>query len=213
MATSTTSQAVTAARDAGLEVGIGRRRRRHAAELRLRDRRTAPSTRSATCGWRRSTHRGTLPVRCRSCSRATRCCSPATRCFRAVPATSLGTSGPASSTIIQSIDHSLFTLAGRHDRAARHGLDTTSDGATASAGMGQIADGERSFVRAAARSRVTSRSLSPRARHTERLAEPLSDEDQCLQSMPDASPHEMHRAHTTCSSRPSCCSFRSGSCS
>src|ERR1019366_3987331 len=33
--------------------------------------------------------------------------------------------------------------------------------------------------------------------HTERLVESLSPEDQCVQSMADASPVKWHRAHTT----------------
>src|SRR5664279_4369097 len=32
---------------------------------------------------------------------------------------------------------------------------------------------------------------------TERLADPLSAEDQCIQSMPDVSPTKWHRAHVT----------------
>jgi ergothioneine biosynthesis protein EgtB len=34
-------------------------------------------------------------------------------------------------------------------------------------------------------------------RHTEELVDSLTDEDQCIQSMPDASPAKWHRAHTT----------------
>jgi len=45
-------------------------------------------------------------------------------------------------------------------------------------------------------SRLGERYRSVRA-HTERLASALSDEDQCVQSMPDASPVKWHRAHTT----------------
>ena len=33
--------------------------------------------------------------------------------------------------------------------------------------------------------------------HTEALSSQLTDEDQCVQSMPDASPTKWHRAHTT----------------
>jgi ergothioneine biosynthesis protein EgtB len=43
---------------------------------------------------------------------------------------------------------------------------------------------------------LAARYASVRA-HTERLAVALTDEDQCVQSMPDASPAKWHRAHTT----------------
>jgi len=43
---------------------------------------------------------------------------------------------------------------------------------------------------------ILDRYLSVRA-YTERLAEALTAEDQCVQSMPDASPVKWHRAHTT----------------
>ena len=46
------------------------------------------------------------------------------------------------------------------------------------------------------RRRTIDRFLSVRAT-TERLAAPLSAEDQGLQSMPDASPTKWYRAHTT----------------
>ena len=47
----------------------------------------------------------------------------------------------------------------------------------------------------------TASSLSEQFRavrdHTEQLASALTNEDQCVQSMPDASPAKWHRAHTT----------------
>jgi len=50
--------------------------------------------------------------------------------------------------------------------------------------------------RPSAQARLLERFCSVRA-YTELLASTLTDEDQCVQSMPDASPAKWHRAHTT----------------
>lgn len=46
-------------------------------------------------------------------------------------------------------------------------------------------------------SRATNRRFTEIRGFTEQLAASLTDEDQCVQSMPDASPAKWHRAHTT----------------
>src|ERR1041384_6482679 len=55
---------------------------------------------------------------------------------------------------------------------------------------------DRTAPESAGSSALLERYLSIRAA-TERLAQPLSAEDQTMQSMPDASPTKWHRAHTT----------------
>ena len=56
---------------------------------------------------------------------------------------------------------------------------------------------------AGVRSRMITRANDLSARYqsvrqaTEALASGLTEEDQCVQSMPDASPAKLHRAHTT----------------
>ena len=48
-----------------------------------------------------------------------------------------------------------------------------------------------------AASHVMARRFAAVRDHTEQLAAALTAEDQCVQSMPDASPAKWHRAHTT----------------
>ena len=100
-------QAVPQLRDAGYEVAVTSRGRRHAAVLRpaARGRRLLEVGQPAAQDDR--TPRVTLQVRCASSSRVLPCSSRVTRCSPAAPATRRPTS-EISRTIIESIERRIF---------------------------------------------------------------------------------------------------------
>ena len=96
-------------KDVGYDVFIERHRRR---------------SRSATCGWRRSTTPATRPGRSRSTCAARRCCSRGDTLFPGGPGNTSFDDADFG-TIIQSIESRLFTFPDTTVVLPGHGVDTT----------------------------------------------------------------------------------------